>query len=152
MSAHRPVSEAEFLWLDSSLSLADVGQRLGISDDAVSKRAKRRGLPQRSRGGSARRSVPVNFAEMWRAGVATPDLARLCGSGPDFPTRTAKRLGLASRPVGRGFKAISLADYLQQQLAARLAASAAETRAVMRLSEMVDSSQCGQWHKQKRAA
>lgn len=216
----KSITEAEFrrLWLDNSITRAEIAKRLGIGEAAARSRAIRRGLPARpgfhaklrnwaitadvllplwqamvtTEGIAKHLGVPdkaihqaavrlglpprnssrwkcitleqylagvaekvaekrardeAEFAAMWRAGVSASDLAAHLGVNRSNVYARASRNGLK-----RCGPKISLAEYLQQQLARRLARAAHDTREAMLGRDMVDSAQCGQWHKQKRAA
>lgn len=126
------ISEAEFrrLWNNPWLSMCAIARILGISDKAVSSRAKTRGLPPRSYDMRAQHRLPEDeFRKLWLAGVRTRDIVVHYGCHHLTPANTAKRLGLAAR--GRGFAhyGISMEDYCAQILSRKMAAEAARRQA-----------------------
>lgn len=145
----KTVSEAEFrrMWMDPSLSAAEIGRRLGITHQAVSHRARQRGLPPRKGPNvTARRRLidGPEFAAMWQASVSLTDLARLYGCSHGTVCNAARRMGLPPRYTNR-WHMITLADYRALQLRAAMAASASETAAALRMAEMVDNFQVARW-------
>lgn len=137
------ISDAEFRrwWADETMCIGDMAARLGVSLHAVSCRAKARGLPARPRTRQLKISDTAEFTAMWNAGVQTRDIMEHFGCSHLTPRNTAARLGL--KPRGWGwYSPVRLADYLRDKeaaaMAAAMAASAAETRAVMKLCEMTD--------------
>lgn len=133
------MSMAEFrrLWGDKSMTLAQIGQQLGISQVAVSERARTRGLSNtRPMGPLPTISDDALFREMWSAGVLTVEMAQHFGVHQRSIRNHVTRLGLPRR--GKARTSITLADFLADRLRARLDAAAVESMAAMRLSEMVD--------------
>lgn len=136
----RNVSMAEFrrLWADESLTLSQIGQQLGISQQAVTGRATTRGLVNtRPMGPRPSISDDTLFRDMWATGVVVADMARHFGVHQRSIRNHVTRLGLPKRG-NYGWASISLADFLADRLRAQLDAAATETMAAMRLSEMVD--------------
>ena len=76
----RVVSESEFrrLWADKGLSLQEIGAQLGISQQAVSCRAKARGLPPRGKNYQRLCAIPpsreAELRALWEAGVGSRDI------------------------------------------------------------------------------
>uniref|UniRef100_A4WTC2 Winged helix-turn-helix domain-containing protein n=1 Tax=Cereibacter sphaeroides (strain ATCC 17025 / ATH 2.4.3) TaxID=349102 RepID=A4WTC2_CERS5 len=134
----RVTSEAELrrLWADPSLSITEIGRRLGITYQAVQQRAALRGLGPRpvAHNAWARWAPPSDFAEMWRAGVSLRDMEEAFGVTHNTITKAARQMKLGRRQICR-WTALPLAEFRLRQ---RLAAAAAETRAAMDLREMVD--------------
>jgi hypothetical protein len=138
MTAYRgkPLSYAEFarLWADTSISIAQIGASLGVSEQAVVQRAKSRGLPLRGLRGL--RGVPRviqnddEFTAMWEAGVGRAEMARHFGVCEPLIGIQARRLGLPKRRL-HWRRALTVQGFL-------MAREAAVTRAAMRDSEMVD--------------
>lgn len=94
------VSEAEFarLWRNKSLTLAEIGQRLGgVQYATVSARARRRGLPPRLTGPAPAIEDDAVFCQMWRAGVSGPKIAAHFGVHINTVDRHVRRLGLEKR-------------------------------------------------------
>lgn len=131
---------AEFsrLWADESLTLSQIGQQLGISQQAVTGRAATRGLVK-TRPMGPRPSISDDglFRDMWAAGVVVSDMARHFGVHDRSIRNHVTRLGLPKRG-NYGWASITLADFLAQRLRAHFDAAAAETKAAMRQSKMVD--------------
>lgn len=141
----RHVSMAEFrrLWGDKSMTLAQIGQQLGISQVAVSERARTRGLSHtRPMGPAPAISDDTLFRDMWATGVVVADMARHFGVHQRSIRNHVTRLGLPKRG-NYGWASISLADFLADRLRAQIDAAATETMAAMRLSEMVDRPRAG---------
>ena len=138
----KTISEAEFrrMWQDRSLSLAQIGVALGITREAVRQRGKARNMPPR--GDSKTHIAAVRdddaFRRMWIAGVSTNDLMRLHGCSRSAILKAARRLGLSGR--GHAFPGIALDEFLQIELARKLAESAARTQAEMIRRNMADYS------------
>lgn len=144
MTAHRGarISEAEFrrLWLDATLSCADIGARLGIGGAAVSSRAKRRGLPTRDRPFASPRPRKCDTDEvraMWQAGVYVQSLATHCGVAVRTVYNAARRNGW-TRPRTNLWTGMTVAEYRTAVARASLMASARETAGAMRDAEMID--------------
>lgn len=136
----RHVSMAEFrrLWDDNSLTLAQIGLLLGITQQAVTGRAATRGLVNtRPMGPPPAISDDALFRDMWAAGVVVADMAQHFGVHQRSIRNHVTRLGLPKRG-NYGWASISLADFLADRLRARLDLAATESMAAMRLSEMVD--------------
>lgn len=94
------VSEAEFarLWRNQSLTLAEIGQRIGgVQYATVSARARRRGLPPRLTGPAPAIHDDAAFCQMWRAGVSGPKIAAHFGVHINTVDRHVRRLGLVRR-------------------------------------------------------
>ena len=94
------VSEAEFarLWRNKSLTLAEIGQRLGgVQYATVSARARRRGLPPRLTGPAPAIQDDAEFCQMWRAGVSCTKIAAHFGVHVNTVDRHVRRLGLVRR-------------------------------------------------------
>lgn len=138
----RKVSEAEFrrMWGDNTLTIAEIGKRLGVTGACVSNRAKRRGLPSRNAPLVSARERKIDcpdFAGMWSAGVSTAAMAAHYGVANATIWYTARRHGLPSRTLSR-WHMISVADYRAVQLREAMAASAQKTAEALRRSGMVD--------------
>jgi len=124
------LSHAAFarLWRDGSLSTDAIAARLGISRQAVSQRARARGLPQRRGGMRARVVDAALFARMWRAGVPTSEMARYFGYAHHNCVSTRARLdglpprrrGSAGRRNGGWESGLSLAQFLEAEVGRRM--------------------------------
>lgn len=205
MTTHgKTISEAEFrrMWQDESLTITEIGRRLGIGCNAVRSRAavrglgdrpirhprmstkkidddamqklwakgvqideicarlgvgkasvrlavKRLGLPARPHGGvRGTRAMVLNgldgrLREMWEAGVRREDIAAHFGFKPAGIRRALKSIGLAPRPAGGPNRTITLDEFLQLELARKLAEQAAKTQAEMIRRNMADYTNTG---------
>ena len=139
------VSEAEFrrMWEDLSMSVAEIGERLGICQTAVSSRAATRGLPARPKRGGKPVLDPDALRRLWLARVGISDIAEALGCDAKTVRNTRKRLGLPARNPGRWKETVALDDYRADQLRRAMAASAREEQAALVLSEMVDGRRTG---------
>lgn len=93
------------MWLDLSVTCADIRARFDCSQEYLSRQAKRLGLPSRAYQGRARIGGR-DFAAMWTAGVKTQDMCDHFGCSRKGLEDAVKRLGLPQRPKG------GLAEYL----------------------------------------
>lgn len=137
------VSNAEFarLYADRSLTLAQIGKMLNISQNAVTMRAISRGLKARGNAKThlARDVADADFADMWLLRVRIDQMQRHYGCGRHVIKQTARRLGLpmVSR---RGYGlTIDIADFPAARLAARMKAAAAAEQAALINAEMADT-------------
>ena len=118
----------ERLWADESLSQLQLARRLGVSVHAVRRRARAFGLP-------SRRFRPVLphegnkdlFVRMWQANVRLEQMSRCFRCSPEAVSAMARRLGL-TRHCHR-YNSIGLAEFLEIELAARMALTAKKDRA-----------------------
>lgn len=118
-AAHRgiQISRVEFraLWDDPALTLAQIGERLGITKQAVTNRARARGFPPRPRDARAdvRKVDPVVAADMYRAGVPLDQIMAHFGC-TWVPLRRALAQADNLRRRGRGKQAggITIEQYL----------------------------------------
>lgn len=139
--AHRgkTMSRAEFarLWNDHSITVAEIGARLGISSQAVRFRALARDLPDRPRYPRERFHVvqpeqEAEFRSMWTAGVGVYDMAEHFRTNTQRIGRTAQRLGLPKRNLTRWNK-ITIDEWRELDARQRLVeVAAAEQRAAER--------------------
>lgn len=135
----RIVSEAEFrrMWGDLTITVAQIGERLGISQQAVTARAIGRGLPQRPKRGGEPACDPVALTRLYVAGVRKVEIARVFGCSRRTIHNYLVRLSLPRR-CDKSSPTISLADYAADRLRDRLAISAKAEMAALRNAEMVD--------------
>ena len=142
-----PAAVIRRAWLDRSRTLEAIAAGLGLTRQGLAHKAKQLGLPQRGTTYALqRKGSDDRFRALWTAGVSVAEIARLLGyANHRGVCQRRKALGLPSRTRGRGKgngrgwkETVSLDDLAQARLAARLAASAAETRSAMRLAEMLD--------------
>lgn len=137
------MSEASFarLWGDPAVSLRELAELLGVSRQAVSIRARVRGLPPRVGPGTSCRpriedSAP-ELAAMWNANVGLRAMADHFDCCHTAVLKAASRLGLPKRHLTR-WHLISVADFRALQLREAMAASARETLGHMACAEMLD--------------
>lgn len=135
----KTTSEAELrrLWLDKSVTLAEIGRRLGITQQAVTGRAERRGLPPRPMGPLPAISDDDLFRAMWSAGVTINDMAAHFGVNEKSIRNHVQRLGLPKRGC-YGWSSITMAEFQVQTTLQAMKASAAQTRAALIDAEMLD--------------
>lgn len=132
----RVVSEAQFRrwWLDTSITVAQIGERLGIGQQAVTHRAQIRKLPPRPKSGAKPACDEAKFRRLYAAGISHVEMAEFFDCDIKTVLNTRKRLGISNRPRGKRCK-VKLADILRECLAA----AAREEQAALRLAEMVDA-------------
>lgn len=148
------ISDAEFrrLWADLSITVAEIGERLGIGQTAVSSRARTRKLPPRpARNGVTPVCNPAVLTRLWLADVPILEIAGALGCDEKTVRNTRRRLGLPERGPGKRKTAVSLSDYRALQLRNALAARAREEQAALRNAEMVDGRQDARWPKGRAA-
>lgn len=128
------------LWADRSLTLADIGKRIGgLHPVNVGELGKRLGLPKRIGGPKPRLNFGPEFVAMWRAGVKSRDMARYYGCSQPRISREVVARGLDPRLPQAGRTGMTLGQFLETEIARAMARSAAETGAALRDSEMVDA-------------
>ena len=94
------VSEAEFrrLWADLTISVEEIGRRLGISGNAVRQRADVRGFAPRPRGRPfARRCDHDQIVELYLSGLSMPKIAVRLGVTGNNVLMALRRAGIPSR-------------------------------------------------------
>lgn len=132
----KTVSEAEFrrMWQDPTISQGEIARRLGISGQAALYRALCRGLSPRPRQRLWTRTVDhERVARLYVSGLSIAAIAKLTGYSRGGIQNALRVKGVQPRPVGKP------APVPTSNLAVVLmAASARETEAALRLSEMVD--------------
>lgn len=127
------VSEAEFrrMWMDETITAREIGEQLGVSEQAVRFRAKNRGLPPRKGGGGKFRKIdPVRFRRMWDANVGSADIARAFGVTQPGVNLRARQWGFPKRNCTR-WNMVPLVRFLWAE-------TARQEQAAMKLAEMVD--------------
>jgi len=115
------------LWGDPALTVEAMAATLGCCSKSVGLYARQWGLPPR-RGGYQVRLDPDRLARLWRAGVSIREIASHLGCGATTIQRAARCAGLPPRPVGVP-AALTLAQFLQDDLAARMQRLARRERA-----------------------
>lgn len=121
------------MWADDRLTVAQIAAECGMSEHGIRGRAQRLGFPARRLGPKPKYSE-ADFAAMWHAGVSMREVAALFGVDRSTLSDAARRMGLP--PRGSAWQPLlTLAQYREAELAARLAASAAKTRAAMQAAQ-----------------
>jgi len=89
----------EPLWSRREIPTRRIAERLGVSRQAVSARARALGLPSRAGNQGPNKTAPdARFREMWLAGLCGADMARALGySRPSCVSRRAAMMGLPPR-------------------------------------------------------
>jgi hypothetical protein len=136
------ISLREFsdLWNDDRLTVQQIGDRLGVTIQAVSARAKSRGLPPRGKMTArkiAMESVPL-LRSMWVANVGLREMQRHFGCCHTAITKAARRLGFPPRNATR-WNIITIAEFMDQQTAARMVEAAKTERSMWAHVEMIDT-------------
>jgi transposase-like protein len=125
----KPISRARLLelWTDTDRTVKQIAAELGISTDALTRRARAHGFPPRARGAKTVYSPPADFPEMWRFGVGVAAIAREHGCANYTVSRWAREAGLPLRY--QRLKARTMAEYIEHTLAKQMAQGAAKERA-----------------------
>ena len=146
----RKASAADFrrMWADTSLTLHEIGKKLGIHQSTVSQRASAFGLPKRHDvipPIRPHRKIhdPQLCRDMLRFGVSVPEICAHFGITPSGLKSFRVRSGEPARKRGtHPSTSKTVAEFKAAQaakaLAARLDAEARQTRNAFILSEMVD--------------
>ena len=135
-AAHRGkiVSEAEFrrMWRDKSTPASVIADRLDVSVQAVTSRARIRGMEKRPGGGGMNRKLdPDLFRKMWLANVGAAEIAAYFGlSHSNSISMRAREWGMPKRKCSR-WNAITVAAFF-------LAETARTERAALWDAEMID--------------
>ena len=125
---HRPISRSRLhaLWHDDSKTLQQIAEELGLSVDAVQHRARAFGFGKRKQGPKPNHKKPDDFADMWRFGVGTQEIARAVGCGQYTVSRWAREAGLPLRYAR--LRAQTMQEYLRHKALNAVAAKAAHER------------------------
>lgn len=111
------------MWTDMSVSVAEIGRRLGISGGAVKQRAEVRGLPDRPRGRPFGRTYDHDrFVALYRAGLSMDAIARSEKCTQHTVLMALRRAGVKSRHR----KDTATADIIPALMARDAARTAAE--------------------------
>lgn len=133
------------LWNNHRVPTARIAETMGITRQAVSWHGHHMGLPSREKL-RKRKSDPALLSEMWLAGVRSADIARHFGMAHRSCAITAaKMLGLPGRKRGASGRMnggwepnITLEEFLEARLGARMAEAARIERGALINAEMVD--------------
>jgi hypothetical protein len=138
MTAPRKFSAAEFsrLWLDDSLTYAQIAAALGRGAGGLAKVARKLHLPPRRLGPKLLIDEPL-LRRLWLAGVSAREIAALMGVNRFSLSNAAARLGLPRRGGG-WMPTMTLAQFHEAEMARQMAGTAAQERAALRNAEMVD--------------
>jgi hypothetical protein len=126
-----PAAEIRRVWLDERLTTAQAAEAVGLARSNLWHRARALGLPPRKNGRRFEIMDLPRFTRMWDAGVHGPQMAEYFGVTYSAVRATARRHGLAPRPLGTRPK-VTLYDFLQMELGERMRASAASVNARLR--------------------
>ena len=125
------------LWGRHDITTARIAEALGVSRQALSAKAKGLGLPSRAKV-RKRMSDADLFARMWNAGVSCAEMGQYFGYAHRSCVATRRRnLGLAPRTRGTAtgkhsgwIETITLAEFLEQELAEKMKEDAKKRRGV----------------------
>ena len=110
-----PLAEFRRMWDDMSLSMTEIGSRLGISPQAAALRGKKRGFPLRGYPSEKMQKVTncdfEMFRRMWDAGVHSKYIAAHFGIATNSVRHYRRRFGLKSRGHGGRIKTITIDDF-----------------------------------------
>ena len=126
-----PAAEIRRVWLDERLTTAQAAAEAGLTRSNLWRRAMALGLEPRKNGRRFEIMDLPLFTRMWVAGVHGPTMAAYFGVTYSAVRATARRHGLEPRPLGTRPK-VTLHDFLQMELGARMGASAARSNAQLR--------------------
>lgn len=115
------------LWLDDDKTIAEIGKELGMSADAVHKRARRFGFPPRAMGPKVIHRPPKDFADMWAFGVGVVEIARVVGCAQYTVSRWARDAGFPLRY--KRLRAKTMSQYIEHKLAREMRRTATFERA-----------------------
>lgn len=136
----KQVSASEFrrLWMDKSMTLAQIGASLGVSGAAVTCRAARRDLPPRQMGPLPLLHDEALFAEMWAEGVKVNEMAAHFGVNEKTVRNHVDRLNLRRRGKSGTRARLTISDFQQIRLRNGMAAAASIEQAQFINAEMAD--------------
>lgn len=126
-----PAALIRRVWLDERLTTAQAAEAVGLARSSLWLRAKALGLPPRKNGRRFEIMDLALFTRMWVAGVHGPTMAGYFDVTYSAVRATARRHGLEPRPLGTRPK-VSLYDFMQSELAERMAESAQAANAALR--------------------
>ena len=136
-----PAATIRAAWADLSVSATVAAERIGLSRNALHKRAKRMGLPPRPDGRRPKANERL-LRRLWLAGVPAKEIARLFGCHTLTISQTVRRIpDLPMRAPGgyrRGPTLEQVLEDLKMQRIARTAQSFAQT-AAMEQAQMINA-------------
>ncbi len=134
-------AQVRALWSDQARNRHEIAAAAGCSYNALKKRAVNLGLPARRSGRVPYIMDTPLFRAMWAAGVIKADMGALLGVSHVSIGKAALRFGLPHR-VRITFRGLRLADWAaglhERAVAQGLQVAGAETRAALRVAEMID--------------
>lgn len=141
---HKPVSVARMrkLYVEADLSIEDLGRALGMHPDTAMRKAKAMGLEKPSRNNYRHKITwPADFNQMWLDGVLIADI--MAAAKTDLTdircvSREARRRGLPPRTKNRRWSAITITDWNQMRLGAKLAQAARIEQAAFIAADLAD--------------
>lgn len=135
------VTRLRQLWADDRLTNDQIAATLNLHPRMLSQHARSLGLPQRRMGQKQKVRFGPEFEVMWNANVLSREIARHYGCRICSVEHEVRRRGLQRRRRCKGWlaEAKTLDQFREWQLGQAMARTAAETEAVLKLAEMVDS-------------
>lgn len=138
-----PIAAVRRAWIESDETVREIAKRFGISYGALYKLTVDQGWPRRSRRPKTAVLTREAIEGPTAAGVLDAEIAAAFGVGADAVRLFRFRHGMR-KVKGKG---ITMAEYraqlAEEAMAAAMAGSAAETRQLMKVCEMVDHPSCG---------
>lgn len=137
-----PIAVIRAVWLDSSLTAKQAGEKIGMSRNSLSKRAKALGLPKRRVGHPARLEGPV-FIAMWNAGCSSHAIAQHFKCHRLSVCQAARRLREAGEPIiprsaGGNRPGMTLAQFKEMLLSKAMARAAVAEQSAIIGAKMAD--------------
>jgi hypothetical protein len=136
LARHVVLADLQQLWADDRFTNAQIAAAFGLSERHMGAVARRFELPPRRLGPKIIYDDAL-IARMWQAGVALSEIATVFGRCRYTLSHHVRCMGLAPRRAGLR-PLMTLAQFYEAELGARMAESARETRDAMALAEMAD--------------
>ena len=130
MLSHITREQLAPVWLRKEIPVRKIAEALGCPPAAVTRRARALGLPERGRHQTGKKKLSdAEFAALWNAGVIAKDIQKVGGyASEQTVTGRAAWMGLPRRERGHAHRrwanTITIEEYHEQQLAARMAEAA----------------------------